>query len=186
MKIKNQKSIKGFTLVELMVSTAIFMVVMLAAMGALFISSNSAKKSQALRSAMDNVNFAMDSMSRTLRTGTIYDCDSSGSGINVSSITPNDCPNGGSALGFVDAGGANTVYVLTGTTLQKYVSSTASYTAMTSPDIKITDLRFFVNGSSPTDTVQPSVYILMKGTVTVDSQTTTFALQTLASQRSAE
>jgi hypothetical protein len=47
-------------------------------------------------------------------------------------------------------------------------------------------LKFFVEGSSTTDTKQPSVYIIMKGTVTVKGQLTSFIMQTLASQRSTE
>ena len=90
-KITNKKN--GFSLVELMVSMSIFMMVVLMALGALLTVSNTAKKSQALHQAMDNVNFAVESITRSLRTGTSYYCISSGT-INLPATVTSDCVNG--------------------------------------------------------------------------------------------
>jgi Tfp pilus assembly protein PilE len=84
--IKNFKKTTGFTLVEIMVATSIFMIIMLVALGALISSSDTAKKSQALRTAMDNVNFAMESMTRSLRMGTDYYCVLSGSSVSLGEL----------------------------------------------------------------------------------------------------
>jgi hypothetical protein len=57
---------------------------------------------------------------------------------------------------------------------------------MVSRDVDIQTLKFFVNGTDISDQTQPSVYISIKGTVTVKGVPNTFAIQTMASQRSSE
>jgi len=55
---------------------------------------------------------------------------------------------------------------------------------MVSSDVNIERLKFFVKGAeNPSENTQPSVYIIMKGTVKVKGVPTSFAVQTLASQR---
>ena len=69
---------KGFTLVELLVSSAIFTVVSIVAVGAVLTINAANRKTQAIRAVVDNLNFAMESMSRKLRTGSNYHCAISG------------------------------------------------------------------------------------------------------------
>lgn len=196
-KIKNiahKSIIKGFTLIEIMVATSIFMVIMVVAMGALISSSDASKKAQALRTAMDNVNFAMESMTRSLRMGTNYTC---GNSVPLDSSSPNDCPNGAGAIAFVPyrAEGAlprtvaYTRNIRSDNTTYALQICNPTCTDMVSPDVDIKQLTFYVNGTlSPSagDTVQPSVYILLKGTVKVKGVDNAFAIQTMASQRSGE
>jgi prepilin-type N-terminal cleavage/methylation domain-containing protein len=200
-KLKNKKN-GGFTLIELMVATSIFTVIMLIAMGSLLIASDSARKAQSLRSAMDNVSFAVETMSRSLRVGQDYSCVDSGIPSGSSLPLPNpsyhDCPlsgTGGGAIVFTPQGhGASrwdTMFkrnqLIAGGpySLQK-CDTVNGCIDITSPDVDVQTLKFFVEGSSTTDTKQPSVYIIMKGTVTVKGQLTSFIMQTLASQRSTE
>ena len=96
---------KGFTLIELMVSVAIFSVVMVLALGSLLSISTSEKKAETLKSVMNNLNFALDSMSRSIRTGSVYHCGSSGT-LTVAQ----DCTNPGqSYLAFKATDGITTV-----------------------------------------------------------------------------
>lgn len=191
---------KAFTLVEIMVATSIFMMIMLVALGALITSSDTAKKSQALRSAMDNVNFAMESVVRSLRSGTDYTCITSGSFILPGSPAP-DCPlgtSGGIAVVFTPAKHVtprDTAYVLNtrvdGTQVLQRCYLSNPCVDIVSPNVDIETLTFFVNGShsetnAPDDKTQPSVYILVKGSVTFKGQSNSFAIQTNVSQRSAE
>ena len=189
---------KGFTLVEIMVATSIFTVIMLIAIGSLVVASDSAKKSQALQSAMDNVNFALDSMTRSLRMGTHYSC------IMTPNLTwplpdANDCINGGGGIGFVPASDSSSTpdmaYIANassrgdGTTaLQRCDKTTSSCIDMVANNVDVKTLKFFVRGASPygTDYIQPSVYIIMKGTITIKGQPSSFAIQTMASQRTSE
>ena len=90
-KIKN----KGFTLIEMLVAISIFMSVMVIAMGSLISIINANKKSQAIKSVVDNVTFVLDSISRKVELGKNYMCDSS-TIIQASTPIPNLCGGGGS------------------------------------------------------------------------------------------
>lgn len=190
----------GFTLVEIMVATSIFMVIMLIAMGALITSSDTAKKSQALRSAMDNVNFAMESMTRSLRMGSDYYCVDAGAIIPFGTTDNRDCPisgSGGGAILFtppLHPTPRDTAYKLTPRLTGGYdvdgtfglQSCSPDCVDLVSPNVDIQKLTFFVNGSSISDKIQPSVYIIMKGVITIKGVPNAFAIQTMTSQRSSE
>lgn len=77
----------GFTLVELMVSLAVFSIVMTISVGTLLVMVDLNAKAQALYSATTNLSFALDSMSREIRTGYHYYCHESN---NQSNQTPPD------------------------------------------------------------------------------------------------
>lgn len=188
----------GFTLIELMVATSIFVMVVLAAIGALMITSNAAKESRSLRYAMDNVNYAMDTMTRNLRLGTEFACTSAApfAGGTIPSVGfTGDCTNE-SGIVFTKTKSAlgshfNIAYQLAPTAggyIIEKCEGTDPCIALTSPNVNITDLKFTVRGSYPVpvDFLQPSVEILLKGTVTISGKVTTFALQSLASQRTFE
>lgn len=81
---------RAFTLVEMIVALGLFAVVATVALGALVKIISVNKKAQTLHQSMTNINFALESMSRELRVGTMYNCKL-GSGINfeiIPSITP--------------------------------------------------------------------------------------------------
>lgn len=202
--IINQKeqNNSGFTLIEIMVATSIFMIIMLISLGSLITSSDTAKKSQALRSAMDNVNFAMESMTRSLRMGSDYSCIESNTFVLPGEPT-RDCPlgssRGGLAIVFtpaLDTRPRQAAYVVNqrsdGTNVLQSCYLSDPCVDLVSPDVDINQLNFFVSGSqnsttnTPDDRIQPSIYILMKGTVIFKGEPITFAIQTNVSQRSAE
>lgn len=176
--------VSGFTLVELMVATSIFAVIMLVSVGALIVTLNTAKNSRASRFAMDNVNFAMESMTRSIRMGTNYTCVTSGT-IDISSNPePRDC-NNGSFLSFIPQDKPQDYrigYQLIDGVLNRYDNSNSPVPIIPA-DVKIDKLNFIVRGSSPNDGVQASVYISIKGSVIVKGVPTSFAIQTMASQR---
>lgn len=71
-----QRSAKqsGFTLIEMIVSLALFSVVVTIAVGALLVLIASNQRLQNEQSVMTNLSFALDSMTREIRTGTNYYC----------------------------------------------------------------------------------------------------------------
>jgi len=183
----------GFTLIELMVATSIFVVIMLSSMGALFMLLDASKNSRALRFAMDNVNFSMESMTRSIRMGTNYYCVESGSGISMSDTTSSkNCPNGGTLIAFIpqtiiDSDFPRVAYKISlrnnGTNTLQRCEGNNPCVDIVSSDVDIRKLKFFVKGSAYNDNEQASVYIIMKGTVLVKGVPTSFAIQTMASQR---
>lgn len=70
----NQSNTKGFTLIEMMISVAIFTVVMIYGVGSLLSSNQNYRQTENLRKAIDNLSFTMEDMARTLRVGTNYVC----------------------------------------------------------------------------------------------------------------
>lgn len=178
-RVNRQKN-KGFTLIELMVATSLFIVIMLSAMGSLFMLLDESKNSRALRVAMENVNFAMDSMTRSIRMGTDYYCN----GASTSCIN-------GSELSFVpqsqssDTPSSRITYEFDSTNYTiKRSNGDSIGVPIISPEVKIDLLNFNIKvPSSSQSLIQPSVYITIKGRVMVKGVPTSFALQTLASQR---
>lgn len=196
--IKNITKNSGFTLVELMVATTLFTIVMLMGVGSLILSSNSAKSSQKLRIAVDNVNFAMESMTRELRMGTNYycgsdmnpsanrDCSFSGEAGHIITFKPQQIGSAPTRVGyFRDERIINGVR--TGTYTLKRCEETSNNCAdIVSSDVNVQTLDFYVTGSMLDDKIQPSVNILMSGVVKIKGVLTPFTLQSVASQRSSE
>ena len=65
---------RGFTLIEMLVSVAIFSVVMVVALGALLSLSEANRRAELLSQATNNFNSSIDSMARAIRTGSQYHC----------------------------------------------------------------------------------------------------------------
>jgi len=84
----------GFTLIEMIVSLAIFSIVAVVALGALMKIISANKKAQTLMSAMTNLNFALESMSREMRMGSNFYCDSGSGTIPGQNFTAGACPSG--------------------------------------------------------------------------------------------
>ena len=66
----------GFSLIEMIVSLGIFSVIVTTAVGALLVLISTNQKLQGEQSVMTNLSFALDSMTREIRTGYNYYCDS--------------------------------------------------------------------------------------------------------------
>ena len=187
---------KGFTLIEMLVSTAIFTVVMVIALGALLAMSESDRKAQTLKAVINNLNFSLDSISRAVRTGNGYHCGSSSGG---------DCAAypGGTSFYFTTADGAPTAYRLensvtdinaavvcsqpvTAGCLARSTDGGTTWAAVTAPEVIITNLSFYLRGSGvgSADSVQPKLTILMSGYVQVTgTRQTIFNLETSVTQR---
>jgi prepilin-type N-terminal cleavage/methylation domain-containing protein len=193
----------GFTLIELLVSVAIFSVMMVLALGALLSLSVADRKAETLKSAVDNMTFALDSMTRAIRTGQNYDCG------NQASIAAADCTagsianqNGANYFTFLASNNIQTYYRLDaaqdGTSLcgqttlpygcvERKLGSAGAWLPITSPDIVIQSANgflFHTKGALTGDNVQPKVIITLSGTVPVSTtQNTSFYMQTTVTER---
>lgn len=191
---------RGFTLIELMVSVAIFSIVMTISLGALLSISAADRKAETISSVMNNLNFAIESMTRNIRTGYDYHCGSN-SGY--------DCGTGGGAGGtylkFTSQSGVQTVFQYsTDSTLcaqptapqgciLRSTDGGTTFVSITAPEVVITNLTFYLRGSyhatpdvvgDPSDLLQPNVVITANGYVKISSaQTSAFNIQTSVTQR---
>src|SRR3989344_6982804 len=91
---------RGFSLVEMVVSVALFAIIMLVAVGALLSLVDANRKARALESVMNNLNISLDSMIRAMRMGTTYNCG----GTLIPSAVGADCPVGDDLFSFAPYG----------------------------------------------------------------------------------
>lgn len=84
----------GFTMLEMIVSLGIFGVVAIIAVGALVRIVGLNRQAQSLQAAMNNINYALESMSREMRVGSHFTCTTAStfSGSNLDSLPV--CPAG--------------------------------------------------------------------------------------------
>ncbi|MEK7531417.1 MAG: type II secretion system protein [Patescibacteria group bacterium] len=176
----------GFTLVEMIVSVGLFTAVSFIATGSLLSIVLVNKKVQAQQAVMNNLNFALESMTRDIRVGKAYHC---GGGTFTD---PQDCSGGGDYFSFLSAENAQQyVYRLEpgGSVIEKSTEGgvLGSYTDLTAEEIHINSLSFVVKGSALGDGIQPSVLIALSGYAFIESQSrpekVDFSLQTTVSQR---
>jgi hypothetical protein len=161
----------------MMVATALFIVVALVITGALMMVLQSYRRVQSAKLAIDNLSFAMDNMILRLRDGTNYQ--------------PTNDGNYSSFIIFGDSEGTAIKYNYntTDTTdkfLEKCDVATGICTRLTSPEVQITDLRFYIPDVD-LDYKRPLVIVFVRGEVgnTRTGSITAFAFQTTISQRNA-
>lgn len=183
---------KGFTLIELMVSISIFMMIMLAAMGSLFVSLDAARRVRAQQVAIDSVNYAVESMTRSIRLGTKYHSCDGGCPDYDNTTYVQDTDGENSSISFVPQNfgeindtlgtGSRIEYRLEDGKVKRCEKDVCA--SIVSPDVKIKTLRFDVIGSEESKPYHPRVNILVGGEVTVrGEEKTSFAIQTIATQR---
>ncbi|MCR4333976.1 MAG: prepilin-type N-terminal cleavage/methylation domain-containing protein [Patescibacteria group bacterium] len=163
---------RGYTLIELIVSVGLFAIVMLLASGAYLIMIGINRQVQGIATGIDNLSFALETMTRTIRTGTEYGCPSVGV----------DCPSGGASFSVTDEKGAGVSYTLSspggnGVIMQNGV-------ALTDPSVNVSSLTFYAFGTASSDAFQPHVTIVVSGTVSYAAgKSEPFTVETGATMR---
>lgn len=189
----NPRAARGFTLIEMMVAVSIFAIVMLVGVGSLLSLVQTNRRAEAINSVMNNLNSAVESMSRAIRVGTAYYCSNSATPPSPAVLaSPLDCSStGGVLLAFESASGDRTnvndqvVYRLNGKQLERSLASGANGTwvALTAPEVSIDSFNFYVIGSPTGDGIQPRVLMRIQGSAMVPGGTTTFTVQASVVQR---
>ena len=187
----------------MIVSLAIFTIVAVVAVGALLKVTDANKKSQTLKTAINNLNFALESMSREMRVGANYAASSDISGISTNSF--NDVTKQGDSIstgnpwvvafntskvaddgsgGFcnlINAYRYNEVQETIMKAEQESCGGELVFHQLISPDVKITESILKVDSD---DTIQPKAFFWFKGyTGDRARDKTEFELQTTVSQR---
>lgn len=146
----NQKAClrtQGFTLIEIIVAIGIFTAVITMALATFLNISNIQRKAGALRAVNDNLNFALELMSREIRSGKSY-C--------ASSCIPS------SSFNFTNSQNPpqEVVYRLNDNSIERSSDGGNSFLRLTSPEIKIDNLEFIFPVG-----LQPRVTIVLNGSV---------------------
>ena len=166
------KNKRGYTLVELIVAVGLFAFIMMLASGAYLVMIGINRQVQGIATGIDNLAFALETMTRTVRTGTSYSCNSSG-----------DCSNGDSDFSVVDSSGNTVDYALSGGVI------TQNGVALTDPSVTVSSLMFYASGTGkPTsDYLQSRVTIIVSGTVSSGpGKTEPFTVETGATMRGSD
>ncbi len=169
---------RGYTLLEMIVSVGIFSVIMLAATGAYLKLIALDREARATNELVTNLSFAVDSMSRSVRTGSDYKCNKTGT----------NCVNG-TSFRFTDADGRQIDYELSSGRVTESINGAA--VALTDPRISINTLNFIVRGVGAAEScgsrVQPQVIFTLQGSlVTGQGDSVSFAIEGSATQRTLE
>lgn len=195
-KFPNTNKKKGFSLIEVLVSLSIFTVVVTISVGSLMVLVEANSRSRSTHTAMTNLSFALDSMTREIRTGTDYRCINNPTFVT----TVSDCVSSRSGFSFIEGGQSLTAgkgsrqiaYRLNNNAIQRRLGNAAlgtGWMSITDPNVNITTLDFYMQGSSPMsasagspDIVTPVVTIYIEGYVTSRGSAETFAIQTSVEQ----
>lgn len=198
MKNRLTKTQSGFTIIEVMVSITLFLVIVTTGMAALLNVNLLSQKSRDMRSVMDSLSFAMDDMSKSLRTGYDYYCfNYNGGPLPSGAQSPQDCASGGSAISFKPQD-----YITNNEPLVYYFytnpsdstkfslfkatdGSAASAVQLTPNNVLISQASFVVTGAPPPpgDVSQPYVTIKLSGSIVYNKVSSPFSLETSVSQR---
>ena len=205
MSLQIQQKNNGFTLIEMLVALSLFTIVVTIVAGSLLVLIDGNKQLQGEQSVMTNLSFAMDSMTREIRTGSKYLCwESNFPGIFSDQEGKNfsDCTLGNNnnkkyqGVSFVETGSSITgtgafriayFYDSINKTINRRVGNNATAQSIVSNGISIDRAEFFVTGSSPfgmnEDINQPTVTIVIEASETGAAGEKPYVLQTTITQR---
>ncbi len=190
-------------MVEVLVSLALFTIIVVAAVGSLYSVNEAAVKVNSMRTVLDNLSFATESMSRTIRTGENIICGGVGSHFAGPNCAFGTTSGSGeialdSTLGidqtvdyrFIPPVGTTSGSIqkcdVNGDSVSGTIES-GTCVSITAPEVNIQKMTFFVDGADPADNKQPGVMMLIQGVADAGSgNISPFAVQTYVSQLAGE
>lgn len=171
----------GFTLIEVIVSVALFTIILTTALGGLFMVIDANRRSKAIKLVVNNLNLAMEGMSRELRVGSDICLNGTASGSSCNTSLGSD-----TVYFTTDRGQENSLFTLQGSSVARRLGAGGSTLQLTGSDIIVDDLRFYIRGVGYLDNIQPSVLIMLNGHAQQADQVVDFDIQTVVSQRKLE
>jgi len=165
---------RGYTLIELVIAVGLFALIMTLASGAYLIMISASRQAQSIATGINTLSFALESMTRGIRTGTNYNCGGVG-----------DCASGASSFSFQNESGIAVSYALVGGTIQATKEGIPSN--LTDSSVTISSLTFYTSGTRTVqqgDYQQPRVTMVVSGTVSAGpGKTESFTVETGATLR---
>jgi hypothetical protein len=191
---------EGYTIIETMIAVSLFVVIVLVGTNALLNANLVHQKSQDGRTILDSLGFAMDELSRNLRTAYTYHCFVNADEILPEPLSalnyPKSCSQGQGLSFETDSGDANDfndqeIYYLSEGGLWKLsgpYGGTVVPTRLTPEEVELDmDLSgFSIFGAEAPgggDEQQPFVTIKLSGEIKFKNTATSFSLETSVSQR---
>lgn len=175
----------------MIVSIALFSIVMVVCVTTLLALVAANRKAQAIQSVMNNLNIALDDMARNIRMGNHYFCGNVPPYNGTRDCTSDDGLNttfvfehfGGDPNTFTD----QWIYFYDPNTKRIWKSENGGQTSypITAPEVSITSMKFYAVGTTIDDNIQPRVTIVVSGTANVGNAKTSenFHVQVSAVQR---
>ncbi|MFA6408062.1 MAG: prepilin-type N-terminal cleavage/methylation domain-containing protein [Candidatus Paceibacterota bacterium] len=165
----------GYTLVELMVAVGLFAIVMLLASGAYLVMIGLNRQAQGIATGINNLSFALETMTRSIRTGSGYTCPGGSDSCSTDTFS------------FTNSGGTVIKYSLSGSSVLETSGGSVQNT-LTDSSVKITSLMFYVVGANPASAgnlQQARVTMIVSGEVSSSANKApqTFVVQTGATMR---
>lgn len=207
-QFKNRLTLKGdqqgFSLIELMVSLSVFAIVMTISVGTILIMIDVNAKAQALFSSTTNVSFALDNITREIRTGHHYHCsisteqssifEANASADHFNLDETSNCTSGNTILFTREKDNERSGYALrvnddTGVGTIHQFNSVNKWIPITSDDVDIDTFELVVSNTEPyyggsSNTDQPVVNLLIMGKLLNGLDVSTdFSVQTHVVQR---
>jgi prepilin-type N-terminal cleavage/methylation domain-containing protein len=175
--MNNMPKNKGFTLIEIIVSVAIFVIVMTIAIGAVLSAVDANRKAQSISVVINNLNLAVESMVRDLRTGKNY-------------ATVSGCESTDACISFEDRLGRTVEYSLIEPSLENgYIEKNVTSVAnaydegrITSDEILIEKAEFKLEGESTSDGPE-RILVRLKGYAGTGKTRSEFNIQTVVTSR---
>lgn len=199
-KINRRKGNGGFTLVEMLVAVGLFSVVMLVAVAAILSIIGDNRRAQGINNVANNLNFAIESMVRDMKTGYLYKCPS---GWPIQRDTTDLCTGStpkDSVAFFSTLSGQPTPVKYTfvppsgsGPSDPNYVPGyIVKRTGADGTDIELTSksevdiqsMKMYIQSPAPGSGSQPGIFLIITGkSLLKNNESTDFGLQTFISQR---
>lgn len=193
----------GFSLIELLISMTIFSIVVTIATSTLLVLIDANSRALNKQAILNNFTFALDSLTREVRSGYNYYCDtvaSEPSGVESFDATQ-DCASGGNYLSFIESGDGLTTGSGSDKRISYYYDAMANGSAgalkrrlgtndwftVTDPNITFTASNFVVTNTgsfTSGDLLQPTVTVFFDGEAgALENTDTSFKIQASITQR---
>lgn len=171
-------------LIEVIVATTLFVVVMTMAAEAILSVVNATRKAQSVATIMTNLHFILEGIGRDVKTGEIMNCGSPCAILQIAQPILGSSPALMRSVQYEYTGQKITQKVFVGPSVD---FTTGNPIDLTSPqEVVLEDAKFYVQGVG-NDNIQPRVLVILKGyTAGKESLKTNFNLQTSVTQRIAE
>ncbi len=188
MQLQKKQIKKGFSLIEVIVSIALFAVILTASLGSLLVIIDVNRQTKAIKLVVNNLNLAMEGMSRELRVGSNI-CATDNEDFDPTPSCNTSAGGQDSVYFTTDVGQTSSRFRLNNNSIERRIGSAGTSLALTGSDVVVDDMLFFVRGVGETGAqadIQPSVLIVIAGHVQQADQIVDFNLQTVVSQRKLE